>query len=237
MAGSDKTMDDYIDTFIIFWLKGRVSDGWIDQGMINNYASRPGLEGVFTSISVDWEFPGWRANGNDYSIDDGKRLAKFLRRLKEKTKAAMGKDYLISVAISGDPAKMGLDEEAYQESPNDNSKANPAFDYNKLQKPTEWHKYCDEIHVMAYDYMGAYDPCPGPQANLYESNDPSAVGSTLELSGKEDYSTAKAFYYLVDVCGIDKKKIHFGLPFYGRGWTLSDVNNGAVDGYYNFTGR
>jgi GH18 family chitinase len=27
-----------------------------------------------------------------------------------------------------------------------------------MTNPTRWHEYADEIHIMAYDYMGSFNP-------------------------------------------------------------------------------
>jgi hypothetical protein len=33
-------------------------------------------------VSIDWEFPGWSANGNFYDKNDGIYLSNFIEKLK-----------------------------------------------------------------------------------------------------------------------------------------------------------
>jgi len=67
----------------------------------------------------------------------------------------------------------------------------------------------DHIHLMAYDYFGAWDKKTGHNSPLYG---PSAVASSVD-------------YYLQQ--GVPREKLIVGLPFYGRTFI---VDNNGLDG-------
>ncbi len=50
MVANDTDMQNFVDTFINYFIKGNVPKRYGGDGF---------ARGVFTSVSVDWEFPGW----------------------------------------------------------------------------------------------------------------------------------------------------------------------------------
>ena len=120
MTSTEKNMDNYINTFVSYFIQGNTP-----QEDANDKTREGWGANVYTSISIDWEFPGWKGNGNTYSPNDGFRLTRFLQKLRQAAQKVVSANKLkIGVAISGDPAKMALDYFAHQVG-ND---ANPQFD-------------------------------------------------------------------------------------------------------------
>lgn len=76
----------------------------------------------------------------------------------------------------------------------------------------EVEQYVDQVHVMAYDYAGAWSP-PRPHASL------------AEAFGADSIQPASGLYYWHNVRGWSKGKLHLGIPFYGR-----DFNDEKVRG-------
>ncbi|KAG8229434.1 hypothetical protein J437_LFUL000956 [Ladona fulva] len=80
--------------------------------------------------------------------------------------------------------------------------------------------YLDHIHVMCYDYHGAWDPFTGQNAPLYWGP-----------GDKGDYAyfnTNFSMHYWMEQ-GAPKEKLVMGIPLYGRSFTLSHEDQ---DGLY-----
>ncbi|XP_049881289.1 chitinase-3-like protein 1 [Pectinophora gossypiella] len=82
-------------------------------------------------------------------------------------------------------------------------------------------KYLDIINLMSYDMYGAWDAVTGHNAPLHK--------------GEGDENTPRDSVYSVDVAveywlaqGCPPEKLAVGVPFYGRTFTLSDVNVNGV---------
>lgn len=76
----------------------------------------------------------------------------------------------------------------------------------------EIERYVDHVHVMAYDYAGAWS-LPRPHADV------------AEAFGADSIRPASGLYYWHEVRGWSKGKLHLGIPFYGR-----DFNDEKVPG-------
>ncbi|XP_059475812.1 probable chitinase 2 [Neocloeon triangulifer] len=73
-------------------------------------------------------------------------------------------------------------------------------------------RYLDHMHIMAYDYHGAWDRMTGPNAPLFtsDSHDPLSIAATIKH---------------LKSLGAPSKKLVLGVPMYGRTFLLSDPSN------------
>ncbi|OQV15732.1 Acidic mammalian chitinase [Hypsibius exemplaris] len=79
---------------------------------------------------------------------------------------------------------------------------------------------CDIVNLMTYDLHGAWNPTSiGHHAPLFKG--PFGEDSTNNVA-----DVAKSW----EDAGVAKGKIAVGLPFYGRGWNLSDPQEGQLGG-------
>ncbi len=74
MTANEKDMSNFVDTFINYFIKGNVPKRYGGDGFAKN---------IFTSVSVDWEFPGWSGPEKIFTDpNDGIRLGMLLDKLK-----------------------------------------------------------------------------------------------------------------------------------------------------------
>jgi len=92
-------------------------------------------------------------------------------------------------------------------------------------------KYLDYLHIMCYDYHGSWDTQTGHNAPLRL---PNGTSLTPELR----LSVEDSIKYYIDN-GAPRNKIVMGIPFYGRTFTLQDINlrdKGALTKGSGFSG-
>ncbi|OQV23298.1 putative Chitinase A1 [Hypsibius exemplaris] len=148
----------------------------------------------FDGVDIDWEYPvkGGAADGMEA---DKPNYVTFLRKLRQALDAKAAAEnrndkYLLTIAAAaGDTALRA------------------GYDLEGLIVWVDW------IHVMTYDFNGAWDSkwgaYVGPNAPLYH-------GGPLKYSGKLNANWALKQY----VCATkEPSKIVMGLPFYGRYWS------------------
>lgn len=135
----------------------------------------------FDGLDLDWEYPTQR----DGNPEDRENFSKLVIELK----AAFKKHNLLLTSAIGAPPKI-IDQ---------------AYEIKVLSN------HLDFLHIMCYDYHGAWDKKVGPNAPL-SSDDLLNVEYTIE--------------HLINL-GASPGKIVLGLPFYGR--TFIEHADGTAD--------
>lgn len=125
----------------------------------------------FDGLDLDWEYPTQR----DGEPHDRENFSKLVVELK----AAFKKYNLLLTSAIGAPPKI-IDQ---------------AYEVKILSN------HLDFLHIMCYDYHGAWDKKVGPNAPLSSTDDSLSVEHTIEQ--------------LINL-GASPAKIVMGLPFYGR---------------------
>ncbi|GLS04450.1 hypothetical protein GCM10007860_15970 [Chitiniphilus shinanonensis] len=196
------------------------------KGNLAAYDGSGGAEaakGVFDGIDIDWEFPASHGGQpyNTVSPADTRNFTLLMQEFRTQLDALNDGHKLLTAAMGAGKDKIDLTE------------------------PAEYSKYLDWINIMSYDYNGTW-AAQGPtdfQAHLYpDPTNPNAIDSkTGEPSLATYYNTDSAVKSLI-AKGIPAKKLHLGIPYYGRGWTgvqpgpngdgLYQAATGAATGTY-----
>lgn len=142
----------------------------------------PRWEGVFDGIDLDWEYP----NGCGLSCDSsGPRI---FGDMMSAFRAEFG-DQLVTAAITADASAGGKID---------------SVDYAYGAESA------DLIHVMTYDFFGAFAP-QGPTA-------PHSPLTSYPGIPSQGFNSADAIAKL-KAQGVPAEKLTLGIGFYGRGWT------------------
>lgn len=116
----------------------------------------------------------------------------------KELKAAFGsKGLMVTAAVSGAASKI-----------------DDAYDVPTLAR------YLDYIHIMAYDFLGAWDSKTGHHAALY--------GNPFSDDGAVNHWMQK---------GAPANKLVLGMPMYGRSWTLSNPSLNGIGAPANGAGK
>lgn len=103
----------------------------------------------FDGVDLDWEYPGQRAEDNDFRPSDKDNFTLLLAEIRQALDVQGAKDqthYLLTIATGADQAYI---------------------DHTNLE---EAHKHLDFINVMGYDYYQGWMFQTGHHANLYPSD-------------------------------------------------------------------
>jgi len=149
------------------------------------------LQYGFDGLDFDWEYP---ANRGGVPADK----ANFISMLSELKAAFAPHGFMLTAAVS--PGKEIIDT---------------AYDIPAMSN------LLDHIHVMGYDYHGAWDPFTGHNSPLF-------VNPTFDQGTDVWFNVDYTVNYFLDG-GAPASKIVLGMPLYGRGFTL---NNPADNGFY-----
>ncbi|XP_073965066.1 probable chitinase 10 [Choristoneura fumiferana] len=132
----------------------------------------------FDGLDLDWEYPARR----DGRPED---KANYVSLVKELKAAFEPHKYILTAAIAGNKETMEV-----------------AYDLPKLTR------YLDLLHMVCYDYHGAWDGVVGANAPL--------------RAGKHDVlSVENTIKYMLER-GVSPNKMVLGLPMYGRTFILQD---------------
>lgn len=107
------------------------------------------LEHDFDGVDLDWEYPGQRAEDNDFRPSDKDNFTLLLKDIREALDVQGKKDethYLLTIATGADQ---------------------PYIDHTDLG---EAHKHLDFINIMGYDFYQGWMFQTGHHANLYPSD-------------------------------------------------------------------
>ncbi len=145
----------------------------------------------FDGIDIDWEYPGHKAHNG--TPDDKRNFTLLLTAIRNALTnhgKKFGREYLLTAAFGPAPAHM---------------------------EQIEWDEVVpllDMIHLMTYNYYGAWDPIMNHNTPLYKP----AVGSAA-------YCIESSVKMLLNTYNVPSSKITLGLAFYGR----SSVSEGAAE--------
>jgi len=145
----------------------------------------------FDGLDFDWEYP---ANRGGVPSDK----PNFINLVRELKNALGTYNLLLTGAVSA--GKYTIDS---------------AYDVPALAS------IFDQIHLMAYDFHGAWDSFTGLNAPLYANPD-YELGENLLLNTNWSVN-----YWLSQ--GLPRSKLILGMPLYGRGWIIA---NSEINGFY-----
>ncbi|KZS05680.1 Chitotriosidase-1 [Daphnia magna] len=145
----------------------------------------------FDGLDFDWEYPANRGG-----VPSDKQ--NFVSMIQELKTAFAPYGWILTAAVS--PGKSTIDS---------------AYDIPAVGN------ILDQVHVMTYDYHGAWEPYTGLNSPLF-SNPAFDIGSDSLLNANWTIN-----YWISN--GVPRSKIIMGMPLYGRGFVL---DNAAVNGFY-----
>ncbi|OXA56244.1 probable chitinase 2 isoform X2 [Folsomia candida] len=145
----------------------------------------------FDGLDLDWEFPADRGG----SMDDKRQFTILVQELRHKFDK-----YGLMLTSAFGPAL---------------STATKGYELRELAG------LLDHIHLMCYDYHGAWDRKTGHNAPLYAPKGDGSIAESVD-------------YYLAQ--GVPPHKLVIGLPFYGRTFIIPDEGQ-LGDALSSSTGR
>ncbi|PSV87114.1 glycosyl hydrolase family 18 protein [Photobacterium leiognathi] len=161
---------------------------------------------LFTTIDIDWEFPGHGGDCNSsgcYTDDDGANFVTLLQAVRNALDSNGYSQVKLSSAVGATEKYINLVGQA---------------NYQALGGANG---LLDKIFLMSYDYWGAWDSVLGHQTNLFgDSVNPSSV----DLNGDPiaTNSAEKAINLLASM-GVEKSRMMLGIANYSRGKQASDI--------------
>ncbi|WP_394239855.1 glycoside hydrolase family 18 protein [Vibrio astriarenae] len=144
----------------------------------------------FTSVDVDWEYPGHGGESGQSTPRDPENYVKLIKEVRAALDSANLEDVTISSAIGATPEYINLVG---------------AENYLELAGPNG---PLDHIYLMNYDYWGAFTPdALGHQTNLFGQSH----------TGEDGENSAEKAIELLETIGVEKSRIILGVANYNRG--------------------
>ncbi|KAB2823230.1 glycosyl hydrolase family 18 protein [Aliivibrio finisterrensis] len=163
-------------------------------------------EPLFTTIDIDWEFPGHGGDCNAsgcYTSDDGTNFVTLLQAVRNVLDSNGYSQVKLSSAVGATEKYINLVG---------------ASNYQALGGANG---LLDKIFLMSYDYWGSWDTVLGHQTNLFgDSVDPNSVDSDGDQVATN--SAENAINLLVNM-GVDKSRMMLGIANYSRGKQASAI--------------
>ena len=193
----------------------------------------------FDCIDIDWEFPGKAGgnyvNSNSYYVYDVDGDGKTPFTVNPSTQDAV---YFADVIAE---LRAELDSRSDASHIEINSAVYTSSDGIAMMDYNAFADNIDGIHMMAYDYYGAWDPYTGLQAALYANSDPVSndVATTYGDPYNPEHNIASAMTRAANNAidngfesniGIRRKLVP-GIAFYGRNYAGVNVDT-PVPGKY-----
>ncbi|GAD32599.1 putative endochitinase domain protein [Photobacterium leiognathi lrivu.4.1] len=186
-----------------------------DTTLTNNFANsvleivdkfKVNGEPLFTTIDIDWEFPGHGGDCNAsgcYTPDDGTNFVTLLQAVRDVLDSNGYSQVKLSSAVGATEKYINFIG---------------ASNYQALGGSNG---LLDKIFLMSYDYWGSWDTVLGHQTNLFgDSVDPSSVDSNGDPVATN--SAENAINLLVNM-GVEKSRMMLGIANYSRGKQASTI--------------
>ncbi|WP_305817481.1 glycosyl hydrolase family 18 protein [Photobacterium leiognathi] len=186
-----------------------------DTTLTNNFANsvleivdkfKVNGEPLFTTIDIDWEFPGHGGDCNAsgcYTSEDGTNFVTLLQAVR----AALDSNGYSQVKLS---SAVGATEKYIN--------LVGASNYLALGGPNG---LLDKIFLMSYDYWGAWDTTLGHQTNLFGD---SVAPNSLDADGNLiPTNSAKKAIELLENIGVEKSRMMLGIANYSRGKQVASI--------------
>lgn len=162
--------------------------------LFDNAGGAGAAAGVFDGFDIDWEYPaacGLACGGAEDTANFTGLLAEFRRQLD-----AVRPGLQLTVAVGA-----GIDK-------------------IRVTQPEAYHPYVDAIHMMAYDFHGAWESRTNFHSALFDGSGDPSTGDAAH------YNANDAVQAFLDR-GVPAAKLVLGMASYGRGWTsVGSTNHG-----------
>ncbi|WP_051907822.1 glycoside hydrolase family 18 protein [Flavimarina sp. Hel_I_48] len=147
-------------------------------------------------VDLDWEYPGQVGAGNTFRPEDKGNFTQILKLLRKKLDSAATpkKEYLLTIATGANQKYL---------------------DHTNLG---EAQKYLDFLNIMTYDFYTGGSTQTGHHANLFKSDQETAVNHRSVNIAVQQHLKA----------GVPAEKIVMGVPFYGRWWKGAKPKNNGL---------
>nr|WP_229636412.1 glycosyl hydrolase family 18 protein [Vibrio lentus]MCC4838234.1 hypothetical protein [Vibrio lentus] len=146
---------------------------------------------LFTSLDIDWEFPGHGGESGAFTPEDGDNFVALLRVLRNTLDDNGYQDIQLSSAVGATTAYI------------------EAIGRDNYEILGSSDGLLDKIYLMNYDYWGSFDTGLGHQSNLF--------GKSVAANSPTGVNSADKAIKLLISYGVDKSKIMLGVANYARG--------------------
>ncbi|CDT64120.1 putative Chitinase [Vibrio coralliirubri] len=146
---------------------------------------------LFTSLDIDWEFPGHGGESGAFTPEDGDNFVSLLRVIRNTLDDNGYQDIQLSSAVGATTTYI------------------EAIGKDNYEALGSSEGLLDKIYLMNYDYWGSFDTGLGHQSNL--------LGQSVAANSPTGVNSADKAIRLLTSYGVDKSKIMLGVANYARG--------------------